>query len=270
MRLTARLALFIALCIALSWYSWLLGYATAPGNSGINPLGAFATAILVALAGGWTNLKDYLRRIIRVRSHWTTYAAAVLVPLSLGIIAVALLVATGAPYPVAQAATGWKGSIDAFLFILLFVALGEEPAWRGWLLPSFRERLSPLGAALAVAPVWAVWHLPMWGRQLPYDQLVPFLVSLTAGSIFLAWLTNRTRGGVLPAMLCHAAVNAVSGGYLFTFAATDEKTLLWWIYAILWAIAATVVVLLTRGRLDDGVALPDTPANPATATVATS
>ena len=92
----------------------------------------------------------------------------------------------------------------------------------------------------------------MWGRQLPYDQLAPFLISLAAGSIFLAWLTNRTRGGVLPAMLCHAAVNAVSGGYLFTFAATDEKTVLWWIYAILWAIAATAVVLLTRGRLDDG------------------
>ncbi len=253
MKPIVRLALFIVLCAALSWYSWLLGYAAAPDNSGINPLGAFAAALLVSIAAGWTRFKQYFSRIIRVRSHWTTYAAAVFVPVFLGIGAVAILVATGAPYPISKAETGWKEAVDAFLFILLFVALGEEPAWRGWLLPWFQERLSPLAAALAVAPIWALWHLPMWGRQLPYAQLAPFLISLFAGSVFLAWLTNRTRGGVLPAMLCHAGVNAVGGGYLFTFAADADKTTLWWIYAMLWAGAAIVVILLTRGNLSDNL-----------------
>lgn len=246
-----QLTLFVVLCLILSWYSWLLGYATAPDNSGINPLGAFAATLLVSSIGGWSGLRGYVRRIVRFRSSWTTYAAAILVPASLGIGAVAILVATGAPYPIAKAEADWKNAIDAFLFILLFVALGEEPAWRGWLLPWFRQRLSPLSAALAVAPIWALWHLPMWGRQLPYDQLGPFLISLVAGSVFLAWLTNRTKGGVLPAMLCHASVNAVSGGYLFSFAPSADKTTLWWIYAMLWAIAAMVVVVVTRGELSD-------------------
>jgi membrane protease YdiL (CAAX protease family) len=165
-----------------------------------------------------------------------------------------MFMAGGEPYPLAKVEAGWKEAVDAFLFVLLFVALGEEPAWRGWLLPWFRAHFSPLGAALAVAPIWALWHFPMWGKQLPLDQLGPFLVSLTAGSVVLAWLTNRTRGGVLPAMLCHASVNALGGGYLFTFVTGPEKTTLWWIYATLWALSAIVVVWLTRARLGDEAA----------------
>ena len=75
-----RLALFVILCVALSWYSWLLGYATAPANSGINPLGALAATLLVSSFTGWASLKAYLRWIIRVRAQWTTYAMALLLP----------------------------------------------------------------------------------------------------------------------------------------------------------------------------------------------
>lgn len=246
-----RLALFILLCAALSWYSWLLGYATTPGNSGINPLGALAAALIVAAVTGRDALKAYLRRIVRVRVHWSVYAAALLVPAGLATASVGLFVVTGKPYDIAGPLAGWTSVVDAFLFILLFVALGEEPAWRGWLLPFFRKSLSPLAAALAVAPIWALWHLPMWGKELPLDQLGPFLISLTSGSVFLAWLTNRARGGVLPAMLCHASVNAVGGGFLFTFVHGPEKTTLWWIYAMLWALAATAVTMVTRGQLGD-------------------
>ena len=246
-----RLSLFLLLGGLLSWYSWLLGYATAPGNSGINPLGAFAAALLVSGFAGWTSLKAYLRRIVRTRTTWTTYATAAVLPLGLAVLTVAILPAVGVAYSWAEPRDHWKDVVDAFLIMFLFVALGEEPAWRGWLLPFFRERLSPLGAALAVAPFWAVWHLPMWGRDLPYDQLAPFLVSLVAACVVLAWLTNRTSGGVLPAMLCHASTNAFGSAWLFNFVADPDKTEMRWINASLWAIAAAAVVLLTKGRLGD-------------------
>ena len=53
-------------------------------------------------------------------------------------------------------------------------------------------------------------------------------------------------------MLCHASVNAVGGGYLFTFVTGPEKTILWWVYAMLWAVVAvTALALVTRGQLGD-------------------
>ena len=80
---------------------------------------------------GWSELKGFLRRIVPVRAHWSVYAAALLVPAGLAMASVALPAAAGTLYNASKAITGWKSVVDAFLFILLFVALGEEPAWRG-------------------------------------------------------------------------------------------------------------------------------------------
>jgi membrane protease YdiL (CAAX protease family) len=228
---------FLILVFPLSWYSWLLGYADDPGNTGINPLGPLVAALLVAAAGGWADFKAWLRAIVRARA-----------PL-LAVASVAIMAARGARFPVAEVAARWPEVADPLLVALLFVALGEEPGWRGWLLPRLQERMAPHLAALAIAPVWALWHLPMLGEELPWDQLGAFLVSVAAASLVLAWLTNRAAGGVLPAMLCHATVNAVGGGFLFTFFAGPDSTLLRWINALLWAVAALAVVWMTRGRL---------------------
>ena len=243
------IAAFLVLVFPLSWYSWLLGFADDPGNSGINPLGVLAAALLVAAAGGWKGFTGWLRGILRVRASWRVYATALLLPAALAAASVAVAVALGSEFPAGEALARWKEVPDAFLFILLFVALGEEPGWRGWLLPRLQERMTPLKAALAVAPVWALWHLPLFGEEFAPGQILPFLISLTAASVVLAWLTNRTEGGVLPAMLCHAMVNAIGSAFLFSFFSGPEKTMLWWIHASMWGTAALAFVVLTRGRL---------------------
>ena len=43
--------------------------------------------------------------------------------------------ALGAPWPRTDQLAHWPGMLDTFLIALLFVALGEEPGWRGFLLP---------------------------------------------------------------------------------------------------------------------------------------
>ena len=179
----------------------------------------------------------------------TTYATAVLLPLGIAVLTVAVLPAFGVAYSWAESRDHWTDLVDGFVIMFLFVALGEEPGWRGWLLPFFRERFAPLAAALTVAPFWAAWHLPMWGRQLPYEQLAPFLLSLVAACIVLAWLTNRSRGGVLPAMMCHASINAFGSAWLFNAVDAASKTKMWWFSAILWTLAGLAVAVLTKGRL---------------------
>jgi membrane protease YdiL (CAAX protease family) len=163
-----------------------------------------------------------------------------LLPIALCLAAVAIAVMLGAPSPLAAAQARWVEAVDAFLIALLFVALGEEPGWRGWLQPRLQLRLHPLTAALALAPVWALWHLPLMGRQLPPDQIIPFLLNVIAASVVLAWLTNRARGGVLPAMLCHGMINAIGANYLYRLFEGDAVTIIWWTASALWFVAGVV------------------------------
>jgi membrane protease YdiL (CAAX protease family) len=59
------------------------------------------------------------------------------------------------------------GVPEGFIFIFLFIGLGEEPGWRGFALPRLQERRTPLLATLILAPVWALRHLPLMGNDFP-------------------------------------------------------------------------------------------------------
>ena len=133
--------------------------------------------------------------------------------------------------------------LPRFAFVFLFVGLGEETGWRGYALPELQKRYSPLIASLVVGVFWAAWHMPLMGVEFRADVIPAFLLSVLAGSVVMAWLFNRANGGLLPLPLLHAAVNTVGAGYVFPMFAGVENTRLWWIYSLLWVIAAVASVL---------------------------
>ena len=90
---------------------------------------------------------------------------------------------------------------------------------------------------------WAAWHIPLMGVEFKGAVIPAFLLSVPAGSVVLAWLFNRARGGLLPIPLLHATVNTIGAGYVFPMFAGDDNIRLWWIYALLWVIAAVALVL---------------------------
>lgn len=228
--------LFIFLIYPLSWYAWLL----TPGpNSDLNPLGPLAAALIVS--GLSHEFRDFIRRIVRIRSSWTTYAIATLLPIALCLMAAFGATMLGAASPWLQARIHWTDTVGAFVVAFFFVALGEEPAWRGFLFAKLNLWLPGWLAALAVVPVWALWHLPLIGTQLQVQYVAPFLILLAAGAVILGWLTARTHGGVLPAMLCHATINAVGGNFMFRFFKGADLTKMWWVYSGLWACAALLI-----------------------------
>ena len=228
-------ALFLILVLPLSWYQFLIRGSSA-ADSGINPLGPVVAALIVCAVSG--QFRDFLKRIFRVRAAPSTYAIALLLPAFLCLTGVAVgALATGTPFPVAQAASRSIEFVDAFLVALLFVALGEEPGWRGYLLPALTGRIGPVMATLAICPIWAIWHYPLMGTQLPLDLLPQFLVSLIGGAFILSWLTLRTRGGVLPAMLCHAMINGIGANYLYRLFEGKALTIIWWTNSLLWLAA---------------------------------
>lgn len=229
------LALFLVLVLPLSWYQFLIRGSSAL-DSGINPLGPLVAALIVCGVSG--QFRDYLKRIVRVRIPPSTYAIALVLPAALCLVAVVTGAwATGAPLPVSQAASRSVEFVDAFVIGLLFVALGEEPGWRGYLFPSLSSRIGPAMAALAICPIWAIWHYPLMGTQLPLDLLPQFLISLTGGSFVLAWLTMRAKGGVLPAMLCHGMINGIGANYLYRLFEGEALTIIWWTNSSLWLVA---------------------------------
>jgi membrane protease YdiL (CAAX protease family) len=228
------LALFLVLVLPLSWYGFLIRGSSA-SDSGLNPLGPLVAALIVTAVSG--QFREYIKRIVRVRAAPSTYAIALGLPILLCLLAVGTAVmVTGTPFPLEQAAARKVEFVDAFLVGLLFVALGEEPGWRGYLLPAMSDRVGPVMATLAICPIWAIWHYPLMGPQLPLDLLPQFLISLVGGAFVLSWLTLRTKGGVLPAMLCHGMINGIGANYLYRLFEGDALTIIWWTSSFLWLV----------------------------------
>jgi uncharacterized protein len=148
-----RLAAFFVLAFALSWYPWVLALMQRR-TSGPNPLGPLVAAIiLTAVAYGRRGLREFFSRIIRwrVRARW--YAVALVMPVAVCLIASAITLCF---LPHTQISAPSLEKIrelpERFLFILLFIGLGEEPGWRGFALPELQTRHSPLKASLMLAP----------------------------------------------------------------------------------------------------------------------
>jgi uncharacterized protein len=53
-----------------------------------------------------------------------------------------------------------RGAARSVAVFLLGGPLGEEPGWRGFVLPRLQPRFGPLGGTLLLGFLWGCWHLP--------------------------------------------------------------------------------------------------------------
>lgn len=241
------LPVFLLLAIVLSEYPFALRAFGIPGNPNPNPLGLLAAALIASsIDKGWRGPVALLGSIVRVRVSPLLWIAAVALPLLA--LAVALAIAPTQGISLAFAPPVWSDLLDRFLIALLFVALGEEPAWRGFLQPVLQRQLHPLAASLCVAVIWAAWHTPLMGTEFAWELVPQFLVSVVSAAIVLAWLYNASQSVLLP-MLTHATINTAGAGYAFHAVSPDRLADFWWIYTAVWAALAISIVILTRGRL---------------------
>jgi len=228
-----QLGTFFLLAFLLSWYPWVVALAQGR-SSGPNPLGPLLAALVVAGIGeGWPGVRELLGRIVRVRFALKWYAVVFGLPVLLLVTAVGILAAFGR-VSLPPGAVNWREVPDRFLFILLFIGLGEEPGWRGFALPRLQKQWSALGASLILAPIWALWHLPLFGTEFPAPIILAFLFSLAGATLFQTWLFNRTNGSVFAQILLHATVNTVGAGLVFPILKGPELVLFWYVYSLLW------------------------------------
>ena len=86
-----------------------------------------------------------------------------------------------------------------FVFILLWIGLGEEPGWRGFALPRLLAGRTALAAALILGIIHLVWHLPLFGVEYDAANILPWGITVVCFSIVIAWVWLATGGSVLMA-----------------------------------------------------------------------
>jgi len=98
--------------------------------------------------------------------------------------------------------------VDLVLVAAVIQSLGEEPGWRGFLLPQLRQRFGPLGATLLLYPAWLCWHLPMIFARPEFSlaQFGGFAMGILSAAIWLTLIYEKTRS-LLAAIIWHALVN---------------------------------------------------------------
>lgn len=242
------LTLFFPLAFLLSWYPYILGKTHLVKTSGgINPLGPMVAALIVAaICYGKAGVKELLGRYARWRIGWGPLALALLFPPVITLLAAAMNIAAGAARPMMTQLAAWPELLPKFIFILLFIGLGEETGWRGFALPELQKHLSPVVASLVLGAIWAAWHIPLFGVEFAPAVLPWFVLSVFAGAVMATWLFNAARGSLLPLPLFHAMVNTVGAGFVFPMFKGTDVFRLWWIYAGLWALAATGFALFSE------------------------
>jgi membrane protease YdiL (CAAX protease family) len=242
-----QLVAFFILAFVFSWYPWVIALVRGK-TSGPNPLGPLIAALIVGgITQGWPGVRDLFARMVRARIALRWYALIFALPVAMCAATVVLMAASGSAVSL-PGANALRELPDRFLFIFLFIGLGEEPGWRGFALPRLQKHHTPQVASLILAPIWALWHLPLMGNEIPTMIIPAFLASLLGGTFIQTWLFNRTKGSVFAQMLFHAIVNTVGAGLAFPLFKGSAFVSFWYVYAALWLITGVAVSLSRKGR----------------------
>jgi len=132
--------------------------------------------------------------------------------------------------------------------------LMEEFGWRGFLLPRLLKRYSPLISALLVGLVWGgLWHgyadyFGLGDKGLAFWPLVLLLgpCVLTAWSLVITRVYERTQGSLLLSILMHASISSTALIFGQQYRTINEEVLWTAISAAMALLAATLIWLGTR------------------------
>lgn len=256
-------AAFLLLTLLCSWGIWSLLFLF--GGRGVltrnPPPLAFVAAGLGAccpsLAGlfltwriygreGMTALGTRLRR--RPEGRW--WLALLIIPLATALT------------PLLRSLAGHPQDGRAMLDLLLpglglglAAGLMEEFGWRGFLLPHLFKRRSPLVSSLLIGLIWGgLWHgyadtFGVSGEGWTFWLLIALLGPglLTAWSLVLTCVYERTQGSLLMSILMHAGISS-SALILGQKYASGEEELLWTAggVAIAWVAAGATWLAVHR------------------------
>jgi membrane protease YdiL (CAAX protease family) len=234
---------------AIAWSTFFFGYYMyVQTNNDMWQFLILATflggAVVTGIADGRSGLKTYLGRIVRWRVHIKWYAVAIFLPLILRLAAFGLTIATGAE-TIVNPTWNWGEIVFEAILVFFVIALGEEPAFRGFALVRLMNGRNALKASLILGVLHAIWHLPLF---LTGDNSPMVILIIFAGAILNTWLFNNTNGSVLLNMVMHTSVNLWVGIFNPLFSEADAARQTTWLM-IAYVAAAVIVTVLSGTNL---------------------
>jgi uncharacterized protein len=218
-----RLIVFITVTFGFTWLCWLplllnrqfsSGISILPGQFYLGSFGPLLGAAVSQLLPGGSGLKAWFRRIFSLDfpKVWLIIAAGL--PLLYGMIAVVAHTLVTGSLPdmsrfglTSELPPEFNLWMTSMVWILTF-GIGEETGWRGFLLPELHKRYSLFTSALLVAVIWIIWHIPAFWFNETYLGMgfgvLGWMISLTYGSVVLAWICAGSRWSVIPVITWHA------------------------------------------------------------------
>ncbi|MGQ9889483.1 MAG: CPBP family intramembrane glutamic endopeptidase [Aggregatilineales bacterium] len=180
---------------------------------------ALAALIVTAITGGRAGLADLWRRVVRVNVGWRWWLIGLGTPLALGLAAVVVYaLSSGTLPPLALfGEVDYLGNIGPLAALTLWIAtygFGEETGWRGFAFHRM-EQGGWVRAAVVIGVLWGLWHLPYFFYKENFIALgaggfAGYIVSITMGSLLLAWMYRGGGHSVLLVALWHGLFDFVS------------------------------------------------------------
>ena len=166
--------------------------------------------VIRAVYSKYTAVRKSLFSMLHPRSSFIWYLLALLIPWVIKCVSL----------PITKQ-LGWEvlsdpGRVDGVANVLMLVTisilyevfyaggLNEEVGWTGFAMPRLQGCFSPLLASMILWFFWILWHIPFQLAGYWNPEMGDFIRSLV-GSFFarfiFTWLFNKTRGGILSAIL---------------------------------------------------------------------
>lgn len=201
-------AVFLLLAFGLSYAAFALGAVTRgaalsgqPVSSVLASFGPAFAAVITVLLFRW----DWHCLGTRAgEARFYLFAGGfpfLAYPLFFGVLCVAGVMVPGGGGPL-------PGVLVPGLVMMLFLALGEETGWRGFLVPlTARMTGGFVTTALVTGVVWAAWHVPFLlsrfrSDEEPWLSAGSFAIGVVGTAFLYTWL-RLSSGSLYPCVLLH-------------------------------------------------------------------
>ena len=212
------------------------------------PLGPIVAALIVAACLGRDQLKEWGRRLATFRTGIGWYALAFIAPIVIITIVALVNYALGATPPAASQLAIWTDLPGAFIFLLIFVGIGEEAGWTAFAAPMLLRRNSFIKTWLILSAIRIFWHIPlMMSGDLPW---VLGIFGNIAFQFLVLWMFQRSNQRWFLTALSHAVLDTVGGNFFFRLVQGTDQAHLAILMATGFVIVALTVYFLDRNRLD--------------------
>jgi membrane protease YdiL (CAAX protease family) len=238
-------AFFVLACL-VGWYPYIVNFLAGGTGAENFPLGPGVAALVVVACQGREQLRAWGRGIRDWRASTRWYLVALLVPLAVQLLIVALNHGLGAPWPTFDQLADWPQVPVTFLIMLVFVGIGEETGWILFAAPILLRRHGLLVAWMFASAMRILWHLPL----MLDGNLSGVLGTVgNAGFTMVMLLVFTASGGRWSlTAVWHATLNAVGGPFFFGMVTGVDKARLGFLLSGAYAVLVTVWYVVSRRR----------------------